>query len=124
MVESLLQYLNWIPNLATGVWLVLTGILIYTLLEINKKLDMKQPVFKAGVVLVVLIWLYPLYTRLFYPIEAGFIGNIITLLATFYYYKKLSQSIGHLRVWLWPQLIWISIASFFTLLLLIHKYAQ
>lgn len=122
MIDQLLSYLNWLPNYATGIWLVLTGILVFTLLQINKQLSIQHPLFKLGVVVIVLIWLYPLYTQLFYPIEVGFIGSLITLAATWIYYKKITQTLAGLSKWLYPVLVWAIISGVYTLLVLISKY--
>ena len=91
MTDKILELLNWVPDYATGIWLVLTGILVYTLLQVNKQLNIKHRLFKIGALLFVLIWLYPLYTQLFYPLILGLVGNFITLAVSWYYFKQLSK---------------------------------
>lgn len=123
MTEQILDYLNWIPVYSTGIWLVLTGILVYTLLQINKELGIKHRIFKIGVLLVAQIWLYPLYTQLFYPLIMGVVGNLITLALTWYYIKQLSLYLPKLSKWMYPQLIWALLATFYTLMVLIDNYS-
>ena len=123
MIDELLSLLNWVPDYATGIWLVITALVVFTLLGINKELGLKHRLFKIGVVLVVIIWLYPLYTQLYYPIELGFIGNLLTLMASWWYFKAVRKELPKLVKWLYPLLIWAILATIFTLLMLLQRYS-
>ena len=123
MIDQLLDTLSWVPDYATGIWIVLSGLLIFILLTLNKRQNMQTPLFKTGVVLLVVIWLYPLVTPYVYPIESGFIVNLLTLGLTVYYFKQLKAQTPRLQLWLLPQLLWLVFSTLYTLGALLSKYA-
>ena len=123
MIDNLLSSLSWIPDYSTGIWLVVTALLVFTLLGVNKELGLENKLFKIGVLLILLIWLYPLYTQLYYPIELGFIGNLITLVVSWWYFMVMRKKMPKLVKWLYPLLIWALLASVYTLLMLIQRYS-
>lgn len=83
---------------------------------------MQTPLFKTGVVLLAVIWLYPLVTPYFYPIESGFLANMLTLGLTVYYFKRLKTQTPKLQLWLLPQLLWLVFSTLYTLGALLSKY--
>jgi hypothetical protein len=123
MIDQLLDALSWVPDYATGIWIVLSGLLIYILLMLNKRQNMQTPLFKTGVVLLAIIWLYPLVTPYVYPIESGFLANLLTLGLTVYYFKQLKAQAPKLQLWLLPQLLWLVFSTLYTLGALLSKYA-
>ncbi|MDC7998290.1 hypothetical protein [Gilvibacter sediminis] len=123
MSEQLYQSLSWIPEYATGIWISLSAILVFTLLKVGKRQVVGSPLFKLGLLVLIVIWLYPAVTPYFYPIESGFIVTVITFVLSIYYYKSLAKQTPRLQLWLWPQLLWLVLVMLYTLVVLLNKYS-
>ncbi|NQX78522.1 hypothetical protein [Gilvibacter sp.] len=122
MTEQLYQSLSWIPEYATGVWVTLSAILVFTLLRVGKRQQVGSALFNLGIGVLALIWLYPLITPYFYPIETGLILTLITFGFSIYYYSRLAREVAKLHLLLVPQLIWLSLSTLYLLLVLISKF--
>ena len=121
-MEELLNALSWIDTIAATVWLGLTVIMFWILYKVYGKEGKKHPVFRFGVFLLILVWLYPIYTFIFNQLEVGLAGNLITLWATYSYKKRLEPFGVKYGNWMYPQLIWLCVASIYVGLLLINRY--
>ena len=75
-----------------------------------------------GVFLLILVWLYPLYTFLFNQLEVAFIGNLLTLWVTASYMQKLKKLPIKEHKWMTPQIVWIIIATIYVGCMLVEKY--
>lgn len=121
-MERIIEALSWIDTIAATVWIFLTVIMFWLLYKVNDTLGRKHPTFKLGIFLLILVWLYPLYTFLFNQLEVGFLGNILTLVVTVIYMKRLRAISNRLSRWMIPQIIWLVIASFYVGCMLVLKY--
>ena len=98
-MEDIINALSWIDTAAGTVWIVLTIIMFWLLYQVYDRLGSTHPTFYFGIFLLVLVWLYPLYTFLFNQLEVGFAGNILTLVITVMYRKRLNTlSASQLRL--------------------------
>ncbi|MEK6155183.1 tryptophan-rich sensory protein [Flavobacteriaceae bacterium 3-367] len=121
-MKNILHSLSWIDSVAGAVWILLTLIMIGVLYQIYRRKGYTKKSFYLGLLLLVLIWSYPLYTNFFDALEIGMAGNIFTLLMTVLYMVRLKTvSIG-LSKFMIPQAIWLSVASLYVGLLLLDKY--
>ncbi|WP_435579678.1 hypothetical protein [Gilvibacter sp.] len=122
MTEQLYQSLYWIPEYATGVWVTLSVLIVFVLLKIIQRRHLGKSLFNLGIGVLALIWLYPLITPYFYPIETGLILTLITFGFSIYYYSRLAREAAKLHLLLVPQLIWLSLSTLYLLLVLISKF--
>lgn len=123
-MDTLLNALSWIDTIAATVWIGLTVIMFWILYKVYGKEGKKHPVFRFGVFLLVLVWLYPIYTYFFNQLEVGLAGNLLTLWATISYRNRLKPLGGKMANWMFPQIIWVCLASVYVGLLLLVKYQQ
>lgn len=123
-MENLINALSWIDTLAPTVWIALTVIMFWILYKVYGKEGKKHPVFRFGVFLLILVWLYPLYTYVFNQFEVSLAGNLITLWATLAYRKRLMSFGKNAANWMLPQLIWIGIAIIYVGLLVFDKWTM
>ncbi|MDX1315775.1 MAG: tryptophan-rich sensory protein [Eudoraea sp.] len=121
-MENILNALSWIDTIAPTVWIGLTVIMFWLLYKVYGKEGRKHPVFRFGVFLLVLVWLYPIYTFLFNQIEVGLAGNLFTLWATNAYRNRLNSIDKKMSKWMYPQIIWLCLATFYVTILLLVKY--
>jgi hypothetical protein len=121
-MENIINALSWIDAAAATVWILLTIIMFWLLYKVYETESRSHPVFHFGVFLLVLVWLYPLYTFLFNQLEVAFLGNLITLWATVAYMQRLKKLPIKEYKWMIPQIVWIIIASFYVGCMLIEKY--
>ena len=120
-MENLINALSWIDTIAATVWIGLTVIMFWILYSVYGREGKQHPVFRFGVLLLVLVWLYPLYTYLFNQFEVGLAGNLITLWATISYRNRLKVLDKKMANWMVPQIIWIGLATVYVGLLLLDK---
>ena len=123
-MENLINALSWIDTIAPTVWIALTVIMFWILYKVYGKEGKKHPVFRFGVFLLILVWLYPLYTYVFNQVEVSLAGNLITLWATLAYRKRLMSFGRNIANWMLPQLIWIGIAVIYVGLLVFNKWTM
>ena len=121
-MEKIVEALSWIDTVAGTVWIFLTVIMFWLLYKVYDTQGSKHPTFYFGVFLLVFVWLYPLYTFLFNQLEVGFAGNILTLIVTVVYMKKLKVISIILSRWMIPQIVWLIVATFYVGCLLVIKY--
>lgn len=121
-LETIIEALFWIDTIAATVWIFLTVIMFWILYQLYGLEGKQHPIFRFGVFLLVLVWLYPIYTFLFNQLEVGMAGNLLTLWATIYYMLKLKKLPFKKYLLLLPQIIWLLIASFYVGCLLAEKY--
>ena len=121
-MEQLINALSWIDTIAATVWIGLTVIMFWILYKVYGTEGKKHPVFRFGVFLLILVWLYPIYTFVFNQIEVGLMGNLITLWATYSYRNRLKPIGAKYANWMYPQLIWICLATIYVGLLLINRF--
>jgi tryptophan-rich sensory protein len=121
-MENIINALSWIDSAAATVWILLTIIMFWLLYKVYDIEGRKHPVFGFGVFLLILVWLYPLYTFLFNQLEVAFIGNLLTLLVTIIYMQKLKQLPIREYKLMTPQIVWIIIATFYVGCMLLEKY--
>ncbi len=121
-MESIIDALSWIDTIAATVWIFLTIIMFWLLYKVNETLGRKHRTFYLGIFLLILVWLYPVYTFLFNQLEVGFLGNIFTLVVTVVYMKRLKAISNRLSRWMIPQIIWLVVASFYVGCMLVLKY--
>ena len=121
-MDDLLNALAWIDTIAATVWIGLTVIMFWLLYKVYAMEGKNHPVFRFGVFLLVLVWLYPLYTFLFNQVEVGLAGNLLTLWATISYRNRLKSLGKNMAKWMYPQIIWLCLATIYVGLFLINKY--
>ncbi|MBT8321693.1 MAG: tryptophan-rich sensory protein [Eudoraea sp.] len=120
-METLMNALSFIDTIAATVWIGLTVIMFWILYKVYGKEGKQHPVFRFGVFLLVLVWLYPLYTYMFNQFEVSLAGNLITLWATISYRNRLKSLDKKMANWMYPQIIWICLATVYVALLLLDK---
>nr|WP_299346070.1 hypothetical protein [Allomuricauda sp.] len=121
-MKQILDYLTWIDFIAAGVWVLLTIIMVWLLFRIYKKTGMANGHFYLGIFLLVIVWLYPLYTYFFNQLEVGAAGNIFTLLVTLKYRSGLKGLNRNLSKYLIPQIVWLVAATLYVGLQILVKY--
>ena len=121
-MEDIINALSWIDTVAGTVWIVLTIIMFWLLYQVYDRLGSTHPTFYFGIFLLVLVWLYPLYTFLFNQLEVGFAGNILTLVITVMYRKRLNTLSAKYGKWMIPQIVWLVLATFYVACMLVLKY--
>lgn len=121
-MENIINALSWIDSAAATVWILLTIIMFWLLYKVYDIEGRKHPVFGFGVFLLILVWLYPLYTFLFNQLEVALIGNLLTLWVTIVYMQKLKKLPVREYKWMIPQIAWIIIATFYVGCMLVEKY--
>ena len=122
MINTWIDNLAWMDTFAPTVWIGLTVIMFWILYKVYGKEGKKHPVFRFGVFLLILVWLYPIYTFFFNQLEVSLAGNLITLWATFSYRHRLAHFGKKYARWMYPQLVWICLATVYVGLLLINKW--
>ena len=121
-MEDIINALSWIDTIAGTVWIVLTIIMFWLLYQVYEQLGSTHPTFYFGIFLLALVWLYPLYTFLFNQLEVGFAGNILTLVITVMYRKRLNALAIKYGRWMIPQIVWLVVATFYVACMLVLKY--
>ncbi|MEO0895801.1 MAG: tryptophan-rich sensory protein [Bacteroidota bacterium] len=123
MVSTILGYLRWIDSAAGPVWVfLLTTLLVVTLVQVNKQIGRKNGTFNWGIFLLVSIYLYPLYTGFYKSLEIGMIGNVVTFVFTLVHQQNLKNVNPRLSRLMWPQLIWLTVATIYVGLQLAESY--
>ncbi|MCX2720061.1 hypothetical protein [Lentiprolixibacter aurantiacus] len=121
-MDNILNALTWIDTIAPTIWIGLTVIMFWILYKVYAKEGKRHPIFRFGVFLLVLVWLYPVYTYFFNQFEVSLAGNLLTLWATISYKNRLKPLDEKMANWMYPQIIWICLASVYVGLLLLDKY--
>ena len=121
-MKNILHSLSWIDSAAGAVWILLTLIMIGVLYQIRQRKGSTKKSFYLGLLLLAMVWSYPLYTNFFDALEIGMVGNIFTLLITVIYMMRLKNVSIWLSKFMIPQAIWLSVATFYVGLLLLDKY--
>lgn len=109
-LSELLSYFDWINQIAGGVWGFLSILMIVTILRLRKMGKVTRPAMQTGIVLLIFVWLYPLYTLSFQSMILGEAGNILTLMLTVFYARRVKQISRPLARLMIPQMIWLSMA--------------
>ncbi len=120
-MKNLITYLSWIDGVAGGVWVLLSLIMVGVLYQIYRKKGSANPYFFLGLVLLIIVWLYPLYTSFFDNMKIGIIGNLITLVVTIAYMVRLKSISRRLSQYMIPQTIWLCVATIYVGLMLIEQ---
>ncbi|MEN8787941.1 MAG: TspO/MBR family protein [Flavobacteriaceae bacterium] len=121
-MENIIESLSWIDTIASTIWIVLSLIMFWILYKVYETLGSTHPTFYFGIFLLILVWLYPIYTFFFNQLEVGFVGNVLTLLLTVIYMKRLrpvSVLVSRLMI---PQIVWLIVATFYVGCMLVLKY--
>ena len=121
-MQKIIEALSWIDTIAAIVWIGLILILLIILKNLHTIYGWKDRALKQGIILLIIIVAYPLYTSFFLQLEIGFIGNIVALILTLSLKKKLTQRSRKESRWLWPQIIWLALASVYVALMLLQDY--
>ncbi|TAI48267.1 hypothetical protein [Flagellimonas allohymeniacidonis] len=121
-MKEILDYFTWIDFMAAGVWILLSIIMIWILIRVDKLKGRNNPYFYLGLFLLVFVWLYPLYTYLFNQLEVGAAGNLLTLWLTLKYRSRLKEVKQNLHNYLAPQIIWLVLATLYVGLQILVKY--
>jgi hypothetical protein len=122
-IRDILDSMNWIDRYAAAIWFFLSLILIGILLQLYLRAGTQSSSFWMGIGLLLLIWLYPLYTAWFKLFEIGTVGNIITLGYTLVYRSRIQKINPKWGRWLWPHIIWMGLATLFLGLQIWQKYS-
>lgn len=120
-MKNLIAYLSWIDGVAGAVWVLLSLIMIGVLYQIYRKRGSTNPYFFLGFFLLIIMWLYPLYTSFFDNMEIGIIGNLITLFVTIAYMVRLKAISKRLSQYMIPQTIWLCVATIYVGLMLMEQ---
>lgn len=120
--QGIIDKLSWIDSVAGGVWILLTIIMLGMLIKLHRDGYRKDKIFKIGVGLLIFVWLYPLYTGFYQSLIIGEIGNIATLIFTIVYFSALKKKYNLLQNWMIPQIIWLSVATFYVGLMIMNVY--
>ncbi len=121
-MENIIESLSWIDTIASTIWIILSVIMFWILYKVYETHGSSHPTFYFGIFLLIMVWLYPVYTFLFNQLEVGFVGNVLTLMLTLMYIKRLravSVSVSRLMI---PQIVWLVLATFYVGCMLVFKY--
>ena len=121
-MENMIESLSWIDSAAATVWILLSLIMFWILYKLYESVGSTHPTFRFGVFLIILVWLYPVYTYLLNQLEVGLAGNILTLAATVMYMKKLKKILPAIAKWMIPQIIWLILATIYVGAMVIMKF--
>ncbi len=121
-MEKIIDSLSWIDSAATIVWIVLILIMLIIIKNLHSNFGWQDRTLKFGLILLLVVVAYPLYTRFFLQLEIGFIGNIATLIMTLIYMKRIRVKKMKEAQWLWPQIIWICLVSIYLASMLIEDH--
>ncbi|MBT8256836.1 MAG: hypothetical protein KJO49_00070 [Bacteroidia bacterium] len=121
-MEKIINSLSWIDSAATIVWIVLILIMLIIIKNLHSNFGWQDRTLKFGLILLLVVVAYPLYTRFFLQLEIGFIGNIATLIMTLIYMKRIRVKKMKEAQWLWPQIIWICLVSIYLASMLIEDH--
>ena len=123
-MTSLIASLSWIDSIAGFVWVVLSVFMIIVLRKINKTEGVAHPSFALGLLLFIMVWLYPLATFFFNWLELGALGNVVILTVTVIHALRVSKRWPKLARWLIPQVIWLAVATFYVGAMIYDKYTS
>jgi len=121
-IREILDSINWIDRYAAAIWFFLSLILIGLLLRLYARSGTQSSSFWMGIGLLLLIWLYPLYTAWFKLFELGAVGNTLTLAYAVVFQSKLRKARPKLARWIWPHIIWMFLATLYLGLQIWQKY--
>jgi len=110
---TILENLSWINQVAGGVWIFLTGLMLFVISRIYKSRGWKNESMYWMLILLIAVWLYPVYTGFYRYLIIGEIGNVLTLVLTLLTFLQVNKSMKKLSFFLIPQLLWLSIATIY-----------
>jgi len=116
------QSLSWIDQVAGGVWVGLTALLGLSAYRLART----QGTFRNRytnrlLVLVALIWTYPLYTFGFQSLLAGLIGNIVVAAFAGYVVTYSWKESHQAALLVTPIIGWLSVATFYISLMIVNR---
>ena len=121
-LNTIIDHLSWIPTIAGAVWVILSAIFVYVLLQIPSNTAAGTRTIRFGLALLLFIWLYPIYTYIFPGWIVAEVGNIVTLLITLLFVYELRKIAVQDSKWLWPQIAWNFTACVYGGLMLVALY--
>jgi tryptophan-rich sensory protein len=121
-MENIIENLSWIDTIASTVWIVLSLIMFWILYRVYETLGSTHPTFYFGIFLLIMVWLYPVYTFFFNQLEVGFVGNVLTLILTVMYMNRLRPVSVRISRMMIPQVVWLIVATFYVGSMLVLKY--
>ncbi|MBT8271745.1 MAG: hypothetical protein HKO90_07505 [Flavobacteriaceae bacterium] len=121
-MQKFIEAMSWIDHVATIVLIGLILILLVIVKNLHSEYGWNDKALNLGIILLVIILAYPLYTGFILQLEIGFIANIASLILTLSLRKKLMSRSRRENQWLWPQIIWLCIASVYIGAMLIEDH--
>ena len=118
---EIVQSLSWIDQVAGAVWVGLTALLGLS----AHRLARTQGTFRNRytgrlLVLVALIWTYPLYAFGFHSLLAGLIGNIVVAIFAGYVVAYSWKASNQAALLVTPIIGWLSVATFYVSLMIVN----
>lgn len=111
-MKNILPYLTWISTIAGPVWIILSFVMLYTLLLIQKAKGVYNREWLSVLALIVVCWLHPVYTT-GNPLVVELIGNVFTLIFAWIVYLIAKQQLPVPAKYLLPVMIWLFCASIY-----------
>lgn len=108
---NIVEKLHWIDQVVGGVWVVLSLLMIVSAWAVYKQNGFNRD-FWFIIALVAATWTYPLYTLGFQQVP-GLIGNILYIAFAVYAISQVRHSAVFASYLLYPQVVWVSIASIY-----------
>ena len=117
---AIVENLSWIDQVATGVWIGLTVVMLYVLYRVYRDRGSKDGNIYFGIFLLVAVYAYPFYTGFFQFQTIAWIGNVVTFLITLIHAIRLRKLSVPLSWCMSPQLAWLFVATVYLSLKMIE----
>lgn len=121
-MDAFLEQFSWIHHVATGIWMALTFLMIWVLINIYSLTGASNKYFYWGVFLMIVVWLYPYITSSTSLLELVLAGNLLVMGVTLVHLRWLREVSIRLSRLMIPQLLWITTLTVHSGLPLIEKY--
>jgi 4-amino-4-deoxy-L-arabinose transferase-like glycosyltransferase len=105
------EQLDWLQIIVGPVWALLTLIILWMMFSLKQKFGWKHPGIYLLVVLLVVIYLHPVYTDIFPSYAVTQAGNILSLVFTIFICWKITAWSKAVAFRLIPMIVWITAAS-------------
>jgi tryptophan-rich sensory protein len=119
-LATLVKKLGWIDRVAGYVWVLLTLLMVLAIYALSQAEDGVWNRYSHHVIaLIVVVWLYPLYT-LGFRLVPGLIGNVAVGLLAIYVVWVVSSSSTTAAALIAPVVVWIAVATGYVVLQLLQ----
>ena len=112
-IAETISYLGWIDVIGRVIWIFLTALMVVVTFNVYMREGQKSLTFRFGLILIVMIWLYPAYTNFDGNMMLGQIASLLTLVMSVIFLVVIRRHSIRLSTLLIPQVVWLGIASLY-----------